>query len=376
MSSFQPTVPSVLINAIKLAEGTERALKGNFVHTQQLISALTTTEQLCWHILVDEHTVGPITESVTHGNIHRVELGRSGVMGADAAVWSAIRRLRPNIYHRPHGQLPFVKLPARTVATLVDVKFRVLKTNPIQRLYKEASYLWTVKQADWITCVSDYIRHELIRLGADPNRLTTIKCGATPLPPPEYLIADRIGKPFWITFAHQPHKNVEAVIEALAMLPESLNAHQLVVIGASTNYNSKLAALASARGVAERVIFAGRVSSAQLHALYLRSRALLFLSIYEGFGLPLLEAMSVGCPIICSNVSSLPEVAGNAALLVMPHDHRALANAMIMLEQDSFGRAELMQLGTQRAKEYTWRTAADQTLEVYDRLLRETPAPS
>jgi glycosyltransferase involved in cell wall biosynthesis len=118
-------------------------------------------------------------------------------------------------------------------------------------------------------------------------------------------------------------------------------------------------------GLREEVIFAGYVSDAELAAYYSSAIALILPSLYEGFGLPLVEAMACGCPVIASNCSSLPEVAGDAGLFVDPHDIDGLAQAMRRTVTEPALREQLMAKGFERVQHFSWDRAAQETLRVY-----------
>src|SRR5581483_8365297 len=115
----------------------------------------------------------------------------------------------------------------------------------------------------------------------------------------------------------------------------------------------------------ELVRFPGHVSDAELVALYQMANCLVFPSLYEGFGLPVLEAMSAGCPVITSNVSSLPEVAGNAGLLIDPLNPAAIAQAMSTVLEDEAERQRMIQDGYQQATRFSWEKTARMTRDVY-----------
>ena len=118
-------------------------------------------------------------------------------------------------------------------------------------------------------------------------------------------------------------------------------------------------------GLEEKVQFLGDVAEADLPPLYSGAAAFVFASLYEGFGLPVLEAMACGVPVACSNTSSLPEIVGDAALTFDPTNVEAIAGAMSRLLDDAELRAELRQLGLKRARHFTWTETARRTLEVY-----------
>jgi glycosyltransferase involved in cell wall biosynthesis len=168
--------------------------------------------------------------------------------------------------------------------------------------------------------------------------------------------------------AKRPHKNLLALIGALARIaPEERPV--LVLPGYATEHEHELRAHAGALGVADDVRFPAWVSSAELEGLWSIARAFVFPSLYEGFGLPVLEAMARGVPVACSGASSLPEVAGDAALLFDPRDEAAIATAISRLLGDEALRARLLELGAAQVKRFTWERTARLTLESYARAL-------
>jgi glycosyltransferase involved in cell wall biosynthesis len=168
--------------------------------------------------------------------------------------------------------------------------------------------------------------------------------------------------------AKRPHKNLLALIGALARIPPE-DRPLLVLPGYPTEHESELRARADALGVADDVRFPAWVSDEDLEGLWSTARAFVFPSLYEGFGLPVLEAMARGVPVACANASSLPEVAGDAALLFDPHDEAAIATAISRLLDDEQLRERLRALGVEQAQRFTWERTAQLTLESYARAL-------
>ncbi len=170
--------------------------------------------------------------------------------------------------------------------------------------------------------------------------------------------------------AKRPHKNLLALICALGLIaPERRPV--LVLPGYSTWHEAELRARADELGLADDVRFHDWLSSPELEGLWALARAFVFPSLYEGFGLPVLEAMARGVPVACSNTSSLPEVAGDAALMFDPHDQRAIAAAIeTLLSQDDAARARTRARGTARAQQFTWELTARATLASYAHALR------
>jgi glycosyltransferase involved in cell wall biosynthesis len=166
--------------------------------------------------------------------------------------------------------------------------------------------------------------------------------------------------------AKRPHKNLMALIGALARIPAERRP-VLVLAGYATAHEAELRARASALGVDADVRFPAWVPDDELEGLWALTTAFVFPSLYEGFGLPVLEAMARGVPVACSNASSLPEVAGEAALLFDPGDEAAIAQALERLLGDEALRERLRARGVAQAQRFTWERTAQATLESYAR---------
>jgi glycosyltransferase involved in cell wall biosynthesis len=169
--------------------------------------------------------------------------------------------------------------------------------------------------------------------------------------------------------AKRPHKNLMALIDALARI-DAEGRPLLVLPGYATWHEGELRDRARAAGVERDIRFLGWVGGAELEGLWSLADAFVFPSLYEGFGLPVLEAMARGVPVASSDASSLPEVAGDAALLFDPRDPAAIASAITRLLDDTQLRERLSRRGLQRAQEFTWQRTARATLESYARALR------
>jgi glycosyltransferase involved in cell wall biosynthesis len=233
------------------------------------------------------------------------------------------------------------------------------------------------RRSDRVIADSQSTREDLIELlNVDPSRIDVVPLGlgavAREQPPSEAETRSRFGldrRAVVLTLsAKRPHKNLRMLIGALGrIVPERRPV--LVLPGYPTAHEAELRAHAERLGVAEDVRFPGWVSTREVEGLWGLARAFVFPSLYEGFGLPVLEAMSRGVPVACSNASSLPEVAGDAALLFDPHDEEAAAAAIVRLLGDEALRTRLLALGTQRAASFTWENTARLTLDSYARAL-------
>ncbi len=175
--------------------------------------------------------------------------------------------------------------------------------------------------------------------------------------------------------AKRPHKNLMALIGALARIPAQRRP-LLVLAGYATWHEAELRARAASLGVAGDVRFEGWLAAAELEGLWALADAFVFPSLYEGFGLPVLEAMARGVPVACADASSLPEVAGDAALLFDPHAEGEIAAAIERLLGDAALAAQLRAKGLARAREFTWARTARLTLASYARALGLSGVPS
>jgi glycosyltransferase involved in cell wall biosynthesis len=230
-----------------------------------------------------------------------------------------------------------------------------------------------------IIAVSRNTRDDIVRLfGASPERIDVVPqgLGATPRaePAPEADVRGRFDledrRVALSVSAKRPHKNLARLLEALALLP--LERRPLLVIpGYPTWYEAELRDRAAELGVDGDVRFLDWIEAGELEALYGLADCFVFPSLYEGFGLPVLEAMSRGVPVACSNRSSLPEVAGDAALLFDPDSPRAIADAIERLLVDEALAARLREAGRAQAARFTWEATARGTLASYERALAD-----
>ena len=160
----------------------------------------------------------------------------------------------------------------------------------------------------------------------------------------------------------EPRKNLATLLRAMQRLPDAV---KLIVAGADGWGEGDVGALANELGVRERVTFVGRVNDDELDALYRGARALVMPSLSEGFGLPVLEAMARGTPVVCSASGSLPEIAGDAALMQPPLDEEGLARNLLSIWRDDVLHADLSRRGLARASQFSWDRAAAETMAVY-----------
>lgn len=221
------------------------------------------------------------------------------------------------------------------------------------------------ERSDLIIAVSRFTAQQVEQfLKVDPSRLRVIPHGARRLPP---SVAKVPREPLVLSVgAIQRRKNIVRLVEAFERLPSDWK----LILAGSFGFDSEAARERIQSSPRRRDIqLLGYVSDSQLEQLYQRASILAFPSLDEGFGMPVLDAMARGIPVLTSNVSAMPEVAGDAALLVDPTDVESIANGLRRLASDSVLREKLIRAGALRAKEFTWEKSVGSTWEVYQELL-------
>jgi glycosyltransferase involved in cell wall biosynthesis len=234
-----------------------------------------------------------------------------------------------------------------------------------------------VRRSDRVIVDSQSTRRDLVELlGTPAERIDVVPLGVGTLrrcePMAERELRGRLDlgerRIALSLSAKRPHKNLLALIGALARIPAERRP-LLVLPGYPTAHEAELRERARAVGVREDVRFLDWLSGEEFEGLWQISEAFVYPSLYEGFGLPVLEAMARGVPVACSNASSLPEVAGDAALMFDPRDESAIATAIERLLSDPAEAARLRARGLERARQFTWERTARLTLESYRRTL-------
>jgi glycosyltransferase involved in cell wall biosynthesis len=286
----------------------------------------------------------------------RIELVHS--LASTAPLWGRFRRV-VTVHDLIYARFP------ETHAGIRDKGMRVLVPGAVRRSHRVIADSQSTRE-DLI----ELLRLAPARIDVVPLGLGTVRRQEPLLPAQEVRARLRLDERSVVLSlsAKRPHKNLLALIGALARIaPERRPV--LVMPGYPTAHESELRARAAALGIAEDVRFPAWLSSAELEGLWAIARAFVFPSLYEGFGLPVLEAMARGVPVACSNASSLPEVAGDAALLFDPQDEAAIATAISRLLSDETLRARLQARGAARVRRFTWERTARLTLESYARAL-------
>ena len=289
-----------------------------------------------------------------------------------------------DLFHATDFVLPPTLPGTRTLLTVHDLSFERVPSSaePSLLRYLRSAVPKSVRRADHILADSQASKDDLAQLYDTPEeKITVLYCGIDEqfAPPADSAVIDRVLEDYGLRGAGyllsvgtlQPRKNYPRVIRAVKHLREcGIDLHYVIAGGKGWLVDEIDASIAENR-MQDRVHLLGFVEDEQLPALYGGAKALVAPSLYEGFGLPLLEAMACGAPVITSNLSSLPEVAGDAGIQVDPTDVSAIAEAIAQVANDADLRADMIQRGFKRATQFSWERSARQLKAVYDRLLRD-----
>lgn len=292
-----------------------------------------------------------------------------------------LRRRRLELLHSPHHTTPLAPLPCRRVVTVHDVTFFVLPHRYpwLRRCYFRAVTRQAALRADAVITVSDSSKADIHRvLGLPEGRVHAIPLAAAPTFTPERdpgaleALRRRYGLPPRYVLSVgtlEPGKNRDALLRAFARLRDAGLDHALVVAGPRGWRQEGLDDTVKELSLRDRVLVLGYVPEEDLPDLYRGAELFAFPSLHEGFGLPALEALACGTPVVASNGSAMPEVLDGAALLVDPRDVGALAQAMVRVLTDADLAADLRARGPERARLFSWERTARETLAVYRQVL-------
>ncbi len=280
--------------------------------------------------------------------------------------WASARH-RIGLMHHAGGTIPAVRTcPA--IVSIHDLQPLAFPENfsRVKRTYLATAIPRSARRARRVLVLTEWVRADVMRrTGVPEDRVVVVSPGTTP---PERSLSDVskllerhdvIGRPFFLYPAiTYPHKNHRVLVDALVELLETHPDAVLVLTGGAGPSEKDVLALIDQLGIRENVRKPGRISADDLEALYGEAAALAFPSLYEGFGIPVLEAMSRGCPVLAAHTTALPEVVGDAGVLIDPDSPDLWAEAMRRVLDDGDWRHDLVGAGLKRSGEYTWSRSA------------------
>lgn len=307
----------------------------------------------------------------------RADRSRPYSLAEQVSIPISLRRARADLFHSPHYVLPPLSR-GRAIVTIHDcIHLRFPQYLPNRAAYYYArTFMWSAgRQADRILTVSEASKRDIVdMLGVSEDKITVIYNAIEEgfwRPPPEdevKRIRERfqLDRPFLLYVGNvKPHKNLERLIDAFHRVRQGGTDLTLLIIGDQITRYTTLRQAVHRHQLHKYVRFLGYVPEQTLSILYRLATAFVFPSLYEGFGLPPLEAMASGTPVVTSNVSSLPEVVGDAAVLVDPYDPDSIAEAIERVVSDTTLRASMVERGYVRAREFSWERSVRRIRDIY-----------
>ena len=357
-------------------------------YTRELFTALVDQDSSDEFVLYYSHPRGkkPDIRMPNRPNVTERPLGISDRWLS--ALWFRARIPIPidlvtgpvDIFHFPNFVLPPVR-GGKTVVTIHDLSFLLHPECADEglRAYLERAVPSAVRNADFVVVDSANTQNELIcLLDADPTRVEVVYPAVDdhfyPITDETLLEATRkkysLHYPFLLNVSViEPRKNMPRLLQAFARLKHEMNIpHRMVFVGGLGWMYESVFQTVEELGLSDQVVFLGYVPDEDLAPIYNLADLFVYPSIYEGFGIPPLEAMACGTPVIASNSSSLPEAIGDAGLLVRPTDVDAIADAIQRVLTNPSLSADLTRRGFEQAKKFTWQASAEQVLAIYRRI--------
>jgi glycosyltransferase involved in cell wall biosynthesis len=356
-------------------------------YVRNLVRHLATLDRETTYFLFCDRADEPTLRDLAANFVPVVDDSKKYGVGEHFTIPLKLHKLGAQLLHSPHYVLPLF-CRKRAVVTIHDcIHLLFPQYLPSRAAYQYAKVMMgsAIKRSELVFTVSEASRRDILRFypKADPDRLQVV-----PNAIDEAIVEDpgeeemeRVQERYqirgrFILYAGniKPHKNLERLVAAFGMLKQR-GGHEdvkLLIIGDEINSYGSLRRSVEAAGVRQDVRFFGFVPSTTLAALYRLASVFAFPSLYEGFGLPPLEAMACGTPVVTSRISSLPEVVGDAALLVDPYSTEDIAHGLERVLADDALRAELSTRGRARVKQFSWERSVEAIHTGYMKVLGHT----
>lgn len=352
-------------------------------YTYRLADALAHSKQIDLTLLI--HPAQPNTHYTidalvrahpTRLHVHRIDVAPF-TLHEQTRMPAIAREIDPDIWHAPYYIMPYRRLHCPTIVTFYDTIPLALPQfwSARKRLIFKLTNRLALRVADRVIAISQSTRRDLLHyLNVEPERVSVTPLAADERfqPQPDSTV-QQVRQTYGLPHRYllylginKPSKNLVGLVEAFTRASSRLTDYpHLVIAGAWDKRYPEARQVAQSSPVAERIHFIGPLPDVDLPALYASADWFVSSSLYEGFGLPLLEALACGTPVVCSNTSSLPEVVNEAALLFEPSNIDSIATALERAMTDAPLRATMRKRGLARAAQFSWARTAAATIKVY-----------
>jgi glycosyltransferase involved in cell wall biosynthesis len=287
----------------------------------------------------------------------------------------ALRKYKIDLYHAP-GNLGVPLLTnIKIVLTIHDlIPLQVINYFSYSKLPQISKYLYlsrlnsSISKSDKIINDSEYTKNLLIKKGVSKNKISVIYPGLEKLPEPfsKNIYGDYILNNGGLDI----RKNTDGLIKSFAAVHKDFPGLKLIITGNNPKYIEELLGLIKSLGLQKSVVFVGYVDDKELATLIKNAKCVCYPSLIEGFGFPVVEAFSLGVPVVSSNTSSIPEIAGKAAVLVNPKNTREISNAIISVLKGNKLRQVLIKAGYEQVKKFSWKISINKYLDLYKSMLK------
>lgn len=289
----------------------------------------------------------------------------------------ALKKYQIDIYHATGN----IGIPlfsnVKSVLTIHDLiplqyknYFSYSKFPFLSRLLYKFCLKSSIKYSDRIVSVSKFTKKEIVKRGINPDKISVIHSGVNALPKSS-VIKNIYGDYIVNNGGLDIRKNTDGLINAFALVNKKFPKLKLVITGENSRFKKELSKLVIELKLVDSVVFTGYVDDGVMTGLIKNAKCLCYPSIIEGFGFPVLEAFSLGVPVVTSNTSSIPEIAGNAAFMVKPKDVNQISEAVIKILSNKTLSNRLINSGKERAKMFVWENAVKKYFSLYNQILNE-----
>ncbi len=355
-------------------------LTGAGVYIKELIRALTQMDRTNRYFVFAQPAHLQDMD-ISYSHVQKIPLEFSSIpkrlLWEQTGLPALASSLHLDLLHSPHYTMP-LRCPCKRIVTFHDMTFITMPEvhGRFKRIFFRNMMKHSGSHADRLLADSESTRQDMHRiLGIDLQRIDTAPLAADdayrPLAAAEteaHCAVHSLTPGRFLLFVGvlEPRKNVPALVRAYASVHKKHPDIPLVIAGKKGWMYDEIFAAVQQLGLTESVRFLGYIPREEQIGLYNGARLFVYPSQYEGFGLPVLEALQCGAPVLTSNLSSMPEVAGDAALLVSPQDEAGLANAMLQVLEDDHLAAQMKERGLERARQFSWQRCAELTLQAYE----------